>query len=120
MTVIDMDPTEPSGELRYDRWRKTWRINPSGSDLSPFVRWQLLRHQFGEMPEEIILIPYQDENIFFSAIAVDSNTDFCVAWLFDKSAIKTYLLIDKPGIEGSGEEAKPWPTPELSWPWLRR
>ena len=47
----------------------------------------------------MILISYKDKNITFHAIAVDSDNDFCTARLQQRTPKKTYLLIDKPGVE---------------------
>lgn len=100
MRIIEVDPLEPSKELKYNPKKKTWKIDLSKLDLPPSVEDLVSRYEFEEKPEEIILIPYRDENINFFAVAVDSNKDFCAAHLLHKAGRKIYLLIDKPGIEG--------------------
>jgi hypothetical protein len=51
-----------------------------------------------ELPDEAIIISYQDKDIVFNAVAI-SKKDFCTAILRQKTTKKVYLLIDKPGIE---------------------
>ena len=88
-----------SSMFKYQTRTKTWIINLSKLNLPLEIKSLIALYSFKELPKEIILIPYQNKEIIFNAIALDSKVDFCAALLYQKATKKTYLLIDKPGVE---------------------
>ena len=95
MKVIGLD----GSIFKYQTRSKVWTINPYNSNVPSEVKGLASLYPFKELPKKIILISHRDKDIIFNAIAIDSKTDFCVALLYRKATKKTYLLIDKPGIE---------------------
>ncbi len=97
MKIIEL--SKRSNIFKYNRWRKTWRIDISKLDLDPIVALKLQTFQFKERPKEIILIKHSDEELKLFAIAVDENIDFCLAHAKDVKIREHYLLIDRVGKE---------------------
>lgn len=85
--------------FKYQSRSKTWTINPNNKNIPLEIKSLVMTHSFKEMPKEIILITYRNENMTFAALAIDSKIDFCVGLLYRKPIKKVYLLIDKPGLE---------------------
>ncbi|HUL00253.1 MAG TPA: hypothetical protein VLX29_05285, partial [Nitrospirota bacterium] len=94
MKVINIDPSNPDPALRYNAKTKTWSLDPSKLGAAQQAQALLSQQTFTVLPKELIVIPYEDNNIVFFAVAsVNSNKEKCFAFLLQKSTGKIYLLI---------------------------
>jgi hypothetical protein len=92
MQVININPSNPSAALTYNKQTGTWQPDPSKLGAPPQAAAWLSQGQLKAVPKELIVIPYEDKNILFFAVAVHSTTNKCVAFLLQKSTGKVYLL----------------------------
>ncbi len=93
MRVINIDPANPSAAMTYNKQTKTWQPDPSKLGAPALAAAWVSQCQFKTVPKEFIVIPYEDANILFFAVAAHSTTDKCVAFLYQKSTKKIYILI---------------------------
>jgi hypothetical protein len=94
MRVINIDPSNPSSALAYNKLTKKWQPDPSKLGVPPLAAACVSQCQFDAVPKELIVIPYEDANILFFAVAVHSTKDRCLAFLYQKSTKKTFLLVE--------------------------
>jgi PKD repeat protein/cell wall-associated NlpC family hydrolase len=96
MKIIDLT----NGKVaKYNWYSRNWWIDTSKLDLDKELIAYVNQSRFRERPEKLIMIRYQDEELWLAAAAVDENIDFCVVRARDFETGKYYLLVDKPGVE---------------------
>jgi len=94
MKVININPSNPSVVMTYNKQTKTWQPDLSKLGAPPAAAAWISQCKFSVVPKELIIIPYEDKNILFFAVAAHSTTNRCVAFLLQKSTGKVYLLIE--------------------------
>jgi hypothetical protein len=103
MRVIDLSK---GSWVKYSWFNRDWRINPHGLGLDSELEYELSGCKFRERPNKLIIIRHLDEELWLSAVAVDS-TDFCIVHAKDLETGTRYLLLDKCGVEDGAPMIEP-------------